>query len=206
MKKMYLSMFLSLAMTAVYCAETKIQPSAEGMIVDRNNDGVADTVLVQNDKQSVLELLAGSLGNTVHKTVLEYRLPEKAQVSKATLTLSLNGNSGCHPDKPGTSGPEIEIWFYDGTDANDKIELTDDGPGEKLGVAIERAPREDARKPIVIDVTAAVKKAVERNSTSIGFRLEPVGEKSNTAWRIRSSEFARKYTASAFPTLTIISE
>lgn len=59
----------------------------------------------------------------------------------------------------------------------------------------------------MVDVTEQLKKAVAAGAGWIGFRLEAADEKNAAAaWRIRSSEFARRYAASSLSVLTIVTE
>ena len=115
MKKLF---FLTLACGGAMLlngAELKLQSAADGMLIDRNGDGVVESVLTHTQEKPVLELLTGKLGNGIHRSVLEYKLPEKSAVAKATLTVTLNGRTGCHPDTPGIAGPETVLWVYWGT-------------------------------------------------------------------------------------------
>ncbi|MPN36999.1 hypothetical protein SDC9_184511 [bioreactor metagenome] len=187
-------------------AELKLRPEADGMLIDSDGDGVVNTVLVHTDKRDLLELLTGKLGNGIHRSALEYRIPENIAISKATLTLTLNGKTGCHPDTPGNSGPATTLWIYGGPEANGKIELADDGAGEKVAVVLTGSTV-DVSKPIVVDVTAQLKQLAAAKSAWVGFRLEADDEtNAKSTWRVRSAEFARRYAASSYPTLTIITE
>lgn len=206
MKKLF---FLTLACGGAMLlngAELKLQSAADGMLIDRNGDGVVESVLTHTQEKPVLELLTGKLGNGIHRSVLEYKLPEKSAVAKATLTVTLNGRTGCHPDTPGIAGPKTVLWVYWGTEADGKIGLADDGAGEKAGVILPNRAA-DLSRPVVVDVTEQLKKAVAAGAGWIGFRLEAADEKNAAAaWRIRSSEFARRYAASSLPVLTIVTE
>lgn len=97
MKKLF---FLTLACGGAMLlngAELKLQSAADGMLIDRNGDGVVESVLTHTQEKPVLELLTGKLGNGIHRSVLEYKLPEKSAVAKATLTVTLNGRTWVPP-------------------------------------------------------------------------------------------------------------
>ena len=201
-------------LTALFCgaallangAEQKLRPVAEGMLIDRNGDGIVDLVQLHSEEKPQLELLVGRLGNGGHRSVLEFRLPNLTKISRATLTVMLNGKTGCHPDAPGTIGPKTLVWSFSGAEADGRVEISDDGAGEQSDVLLENKAA-DVTRPVTVDVTEVVRKAVAAKAAFIGFRLEAADEKKAPAvWRFRSSEFAGRYTASAYPTLTIVTE
>ena len=176
------------------------------LLIDRNGDGIVDLVQLHSEEKPQLELLVGRLGNGGHRSVLEFRLPNLTKISRATLTVMLNGKTGCHPDAPGTIGPKTLVWSFSGAEADGRVEISDDGAGEQSGVLLENKAA-DVTRPVTVDVTEAVRKAVAAKAAFIGFRLEAADEKKAPAvWRFRSSEFAGRYTASAYPTLTIVTE
>ena len=62
MKKLF---FLTLACGGAMLlngAELKLQSAADGMLIDRNGDGVVESVLTHTQEKPVLELLTGKLG------------------------------------------------------------------------------------------------------------------------------------------------
>lgn len=213
MKKLMLGIFLSgwagFVMTASAATLTvPVVPAGDGVMVDKDSDGIADRVVATAQDGDAREISNGKIWGAIYKSVFEFKLPEgDLKIKRATLVLTLNGNQGCHPDKPGSSGPETAVFYYLAPEANGAIELTDDGAGKKLGILLPGAPVKDPRQPVSCDVTSAVREAVAAKSAFLGFRLEATGNGGdNSCWRWRTGEFAEKHGKNFCPKLVIETE
>lgn len=210
MKKITLSMILS-GLALISSAATfniPITPNGDGVIVDKDGDGIADQATATGDNNGVREISSGKIWGGNYKAHFEFKMPPgELKIKSAKLVLSLNGNFGCHPEKPGSAGPETALFYYLTPDANGTVELTDDGAGQKIGIFMPGSPVKDPRQPISCDVTAAVREAVTVKSAYLGFRLE-ASENSdkNSSWRWRTAEFAEKYGKNFYPQLIIETE
>jgi hypothetical protein len=202
------------AVGATICAgsQSVVYPvaGADGELIDSKGGGVADKVeaTVLDGNGQALELKAGTIWNAINKAVFEFKLPitddmSAASIVKAVLAIKSNGGNGCYPDK-GASVPETVIFAYLAPEANGMVELTDDKIGTSLGALL---PKDTPlpMKGVNLDVTDAVKKAVEAKSSHIGFRIETVPEQDSPgfAWRWRASEFGKKFGKGHSPALTI---
>lgn len=189
--------------------EIRTTPAGDGMLVDSNNDGIADKVSSSVlDSKGAMEANSGHIWKQSCKAIFEFKLPKDkvGDVKKATLVLNVNGKHGTHPDKAG-AGPECDIWYYTGKNANGAVELTDEAGGNKLGTAVKQGHKAPGNRKIKIDVTAAVKDAIGQKAVFVGFRIQKSATKGpDGAWRWRTSEFGQKYGKQITPTLIIISK
>ncbi len=201
-----------MGMISVFCSAGTLTisalPEGDGLAIDKDLDGIADTASATGDKNEAFEVSSGKIWGRNYKAHFEFKLPEGSLKLKcARLEISLNGKFGCHPEKAGAAGPETMLFYYLSPDANGKVELTDDGAGKKIGVFIGGLPVKDTLKPITCDVTAAVREALEAQSVFLGFRLEAAeNSATNCCWRWRTAEFANKFGKHHGPKLIIETE
>ena len=188
--------------------EVRTMPAGDGNLIDTNGDKIADEAAstVLNSK-SVMEVNSGHIWKQTRKAIFEFKLPKEVpDVKKATLVLNVNGKYGTHPDKPG-AGPECDLWYYTGENANGAVELADDAVGKKVGKLIEKGAAVGKSRQVKVDVTVAVNEAMEKKSVFIGFRIQKSETKSpDGVWRWRTSEFGQKYGKKLTPTLILISK
>jgi hypothetical protein len=204
---------LFLLITFTGYAETmtvRTTPPADGVLIDVNQDGIVDKTVATEKDGNALELWVGKMPGGVFRPVLEFNLPpgnSSSAINSARLMVFLNGEYGCEPNKSDAFGPECWVWYYLSPDADAKIELTDDAMGERLCTFLPAKAIAVPRQAVIIDVTEAVRRAMETKSAGIGFRLEPdLNAPAGCVWRIRTCEFAEKYAKSQCPSLEIITE
>lgn len=176
-------------------------PAGDGVIYDRNKDGLNDTVssTVIETKKANIAMVANSgwAWKTNYHAIFEFPLPEefgKKKVGKAVLRLFFNGTAH-------QKIPKLEVFFYTAPQANGAVE-TSDFTGTSLGI-LYQGDSLPADKKIEFDVTEALKKIQGRKTDFIGFRISSPSKTDDQGAIIwRTSEFAEKYAGYA-PTLIL---
>lgn len=154
-----------------------------------------------------LAMKTGKFYGQFYIAVLEFGLPEEyigRNLESAKIELSTN-----HTAKDGENAVapvEIEVFGYDGENANGMVETADWNSGQLLGTAIGKEEEIAALGKLApIDVTAFVQEALNEKAKFVGFRLVPkdlTGSLKEEGLIIRAAEFGAEFPGNA-PKLTL---